>query len=113
MSVALSIAQHNRGENKIGMARGGQGYIMELDGSKSKSKPDWAGIQEEKLCTVPIGGKMRMVRFNILPGETKLSTKWKSRDFMDNPQDSDVRLPVRQILTYCVLAKTRYRYLLT
>ena len=112
VSAALTVAQrHHPKEDVIGMARGGQA-LFKFD-PKIRYKPDWAGVQQKNVCVVTIGRQNRTVCFNVLPGDTKLSTKWKSNDFLNDKDNVNLRMPIRQVLTYCELAETRYGYLLT
>ena len=109
--TALTVAQlEYQVKDRISMARGGQAYIRNLEG---KLKPDWAGIQEKASCVVSVKGKEQARCFNILPGDTKLSTKWKSEKFIHNEKKPNLRMPIRQLMTYCEYAETRYGYLLS
>ena len=109
--TALTVAQHEcQAKDRVSMARGGQACLRKLD---SRFKPDWAGIQEENSHVVSIDGKKQTRYFNILPGDTKLSTKWKSEDLLNDEENVNHRMPVRQLLSYCDHAETRYGYLLS
>jgi hypothetical protein len=46
----------------------------------------------------------RMAHTNLLPGDTKLSTKWKSEGIVQDKNNSEVKAAVQQILMYCVHA---------
>ena len=111
--AALIAAQRDhRAEERISMALGAKAYIKDVDGTMSRFRPDWAGIQDAQSYLVSMGGKEQKVRFNILPGDAKLSTKWTSENFKKNQYNRNLRMPVQQLLTYCECAKTRYGYLL-
>ena len=126
---------YGRSERQVFMVKGGQ---AEYCGSRSKYRPDWAGVFRlpDSIAYRPL---------NILPGETKLSSKWKSQDIrtgklsyidLEDEEDNDkhehkdnttnkgkdkeVRrsLPewlksLRQIFTYCLRSKVRYGYIIT
>ncbi|KAL8919894.1 MAG: hypothetical protein Q9172_004742 [Xanthocarpia lactea] len=118
VSDALAAAQkegpRNLAQNPIYMAKGGQALPPEVAGSKGgttrKLQPDWAGKKQLAGC-----GDLPP---NILPGDTKLSSKWHSSNMrfgivrdMDN---SEKWLPaIRQIYTYCLKANARYGFLIT
>jgi len=93
--------------NEIHMARGGHAWIPNMSDKKSL-RPDWAGItdrlthQNEKM-------PRRKCYINILPGDSKLSTKWSSQ----LPEGAEFKKPFFQLFKYCELAKVRYGYLLT
>ncbi|KAL8910075.1 MAG: hypothetical protein Q9171_004629 [Xanthocarpia ochracea] len=118
VSDALAAAQEegpsNLAQNPIYMAKGGQARSPEVPVSKGgttrKLRPDWAGKKEPAGCVdLPP---------NILPGDTKLSSKWHSSNMrfgivrdMDNKMKW---LPaIRQIYTYCIKANARYGFLIT
>lgn len=55
---------------------------------------------------------------NVLPGDTKISTKWSSRDIVEGPVQSEYTTkdwlrPFSQVYTYCVKANARYGYIIT
>ena len=75
--------------------------------------PDWAGIQGE-----PVDPSDQSLPENILPGDTKLSKKWQSRDIEKGEvtktyHKTDWLRPIAQIYTYCVQSGKRYGYLIT
>ncbi|KAF2650599.1 hypothetical protein K491DRAFT_782472 [Lophiostoma macrostomum CBS 122681] len=76
-----------------------------------RNKPDWAGIR----TTAPDD----IIRtLNILPGDTKLSYKWKSTQIVPKRIDKwDMTQtwfwPLRQIFTYCMNSNTRYGYIIS
>ena len=112
VSDALSTAQdhldNHLSSTKIYMVKGGQ---ADYPGSNSKLRPDWGAIRR----STPAISKNR----NILPGDTKLSTKWSSdyieRGHCENRWTGacDWFSPLKQIYTYCVRANARYGYLIT
>ncbi|KAL8644767.1 MAG: hypothetical protein Q9210_007082 [Variospora velana] len=74
---------------------------------KARLEPDWAGARRrngEKPLT-------------ILPGETKISTKWTSAQvppiMKAGVLDRDIYRPIGQIYRYCIFANARYGYLIT
>ncbi len=78
-----------------------------------KCGPNWGAVKNSTI-DVKSKGKAK----NILPGDTKLSSKWSSSTI--NPGDiekHDVRQdwyqPIAQIFTYCVRNNARYGYLIT
>ncbi|KAI4213159.1 MAG: hypothetical protein LQ349_009294 [Xanthoria aureola] len=104
VSEALATAQ--KGESMaadgshIFMARGGQAYFPKLP----------AGIKQSP-------GYPKQPP-NILPGDTKLGSKWKSSNIepgkVSKATNRDGWLAaIRQIYTYCVQTDARYGYLLT
>jgi hypothetical protein len=73
--------------------------------------PDWAGVYS-------IAFKDGERPANILPGDTKLSHKWKSRDIEPGivHKNDDVPQwlwPIMQVFTYCIKANSRYGYIIT
>lgn len=79
--------------------------------------PDWEGVLgSEDSC----GRQGILLPRNLLPGDTKPSTKW---DFSQLPlkhnhvsmysQDTEFIAPIRQIYTYGVRSNARYGYLIT
>ena len=114
VSEALSLAQgclYKPQTNKnVYMARGGQARIPE------KYRPDWAGIQAKTLHANEDGDTSKSK--NILPGDTKVSKKWSSRDIVPGLVQSehmsgDWLRPLNQLYTYCVKANARYGYIIT
>ncbi len=105
VSTALSVAQGhvkfrdtidaNEHPCEISMAKGGQAWIPK----ENKLAPDWAGIllscRENHLpdkCN-----KLRHY-LNVLPGDTKLSSKFKSKWGW---KDQRFKGPIIQVFTYC------------
>lgn len=94
--------------NEIHMARGGHGWIPNIPDQRSL-RPDWAGITD-RLIYRSEKTPRRKCHVSILPGDSKLSSKWRSsRD----PEDPEFKKPFFQIFKYCELAEVRYGYLLT
>ncbi|KAL8661170.1 MAG: hypothetical protein Q9202_005827 [Teloschistes flavicans] len=79
-------------------------------GDTRDHRPDWGGVRRPVQCA----GKQR----NILPGETKLSSKW-DRDKLPSGYDEHYSIayrfygPIQQIYTYCMRSNSRYGYLIT
>ncbi|KAL9128408.1 MAG: hypothetical protein Q9217_002899 [Psora testacea] len=113
-STALSAAQGylgTRHTEKIYMCKGGQANWP--GETRARRRPDWAAV---KYST--IDGKSKNRAKNILPGDTKLSSKWSSITI--NPgdiEDFDLKQnwyqPMAQIFTYCVRNDARHGYLIT
>jgi len=120
VSAALAASQ-SRSLNKrkspspreeIFMACGCQATILPRQDLKlNKKLPDWAGIMKGNTHKLP--EKNRIVHANLLPGDTKLSTKWNSKSIEKNKINSENKAPINQLLTYCVIAKVRYGYIIT
>lgn len=76
----------------------------------STYRPDWAGartIVKDPNQTI-----------NILPGDTKVSYKWRSAEIIPKEVNEDDLVqnwfwPLRQIFTYCMTFKTRYGYIIS
>lgn len=121
VTEALAKTQTNNGFNShakmVFMKKGGQAYIdpTESDEPPVKSQqtkrrlPDWAGVLESSKCS----GRPD----NILPGDSKLSSKWetsKIRVGKTSTSKGDRWMgPINQIYTYCIRANARYGYLIT
>jgi hypothetical protein len=124
VSAALAVSQRtplNAADfqdercGEIFMACGGQASIeprKDID-HKAKKKPDWAGIKKEDVQPLDVSGTTRTMHKNLLPGDTKLGTKWKSEKIVQNKNSAEVKAPIQQILSYCVKAHVRYGYLIT
>ncbi|KAL2042907.1 hypothetical protein N7G274_004667 [Stereocaulon virgatum] len=94
------------------MGRGGQGTFS----GSAKYRPDWAGIQSRPQQSNTARQDTRSK--NILPGDTKVSTKWSSHDIVSGPVQSEYTTkdwlrPLMQVYTYCVKANARYGYIIT
>lgn len=100
-------------EQRVEMVKGGQGYMVHKRRSQKPFKPDWAGI-----CSVSNDSTRPR---NILPGETKISSSWKSSDIPSclkgdgnvRPEQMHKLWPLRQILAYCLDFFARYGYIIT
>ena len=110
VSEALAKAQAVLGQTQdhIYMVRGGQ---AESPYPERKWKPDWGSVRMPKSGTLE-------KRKNLLPGDTKVSTKWSSAMIKtEEPQfsreDIDWMRPLRQIYSYCLRNETRYGYIIT
>ena len=113
---ALSVAQgclYKLPTTKtISMAKGGQGTFS----GSAKYRPDWAGIQSRPQQ--PNSARQDGRSKNVLPGDTKVSTKWSSHDIVSGPVQSEYTTkdwlrPLTQVYTYCVKANARYGYIIT
>ena len=104
-------------EDHIYMVRGGQAdppnppdpqKPQNPKSPKSKPrKPDWGAVVDRK-------NKSK----NLLPGDTKLSSKWSSSkiepgEVRYSHVQKDWMRPLEQIYTYCLRNNTRYGYLIT
>ena len=118
ISCALLVAQRagevdnlnkERLKNEeIYMARDGQACFPSENKIESSYRPDWTGIIPGKFYS----GTRCNSYINLLPGDTKLSSKWatNSKRFLSQ---LEFQKPWRQIFQYCLAAKVRYGYLLT
>lgn len=112
VSEALREAQaHLHQNDRIYMAHACFGEDVQSP-SKQPYKPDWAGIQADRLRA----GTERLQ--NLLPGDTKISTKFRIKDIQPGRVTSRVQVPewmkpFKQIFTYCCELNTRYGYLIT
>lgn len=110
VATALSHAQRQasgRGLRPpfVAMVAGGNAQSI------SGHRPDWARTR----ATVPDDPNQPV---NILPGDTKVSYKWKSTEIVPkevgkNDLEKNWFWPLRQIFTYCMNAKTRYGYIIS
>lgn len=120
VSNALAVAQDHlptiRSSGRIYMARGGQAQSPKAfpkGGNKQSSYPDWAAVRQLEST------RPRNIRSkNILPGDTKISSKWKSENMKYKDTDiynveSKAALPVWQVFNYCLKADVRYGYIIT
>lgn len=90
----------------------------ESRGKKKNQKPrspDWAGSK----CSTVNPNDPKVKAKNLLPGDTKVSKKWKSATIVTGDvkkadvEDKNWLQPVGQIYTYCVRSNARYGYLIT
>ena len=102
---------------RIYMCRGGQAKSP----GNAKCRPDWAAV---KNSTIDRQSEDRAR--NLLPGDTRLSTKWSIAKFQhglremlkNNAEIKDCAYqdwcrPIVQIFTYCVRNDARYGYIIT
>jgi len=110
VTTALSHAQRQSNDRGlrppfVEMVAGGNAQSI------SGHKPDWAGTR----TMVPDNPNQTV---NILPGETKVSYKWKSTEIVPKEVKANDMVqnwfwPLRQIFTYCMNFKTRYGYIIS
>jgi hypothetical protein len=110
VTTALSHAQRQSNDRGlrppfVEMVAGGNAQSI------SKHKPDWAGTR----TMVPDKPNETV---NILPGDTKVSYKWKSTEIVPKEVNANDLVqnwfwPLRQIFTYCMNFKTRYGYIIS
>lgn len=120
VSNALVVAQDQlpaiRSSGRIYMARGGQAQSPKAfpkDRKKQNSYPDWAAVRQLETT-----GPQDPKAANILPGDTKISSKWKSENMKDGDANiynvkSKAARPVLQVYNYCLKADVRYGYIIT
>ena len=137
VSNGLKAAQNQIGTDlpheKICMCEGKQAqppamvpesFKPDSKGKKQNQKPrnpDWAGRKPSTVDPNEPNGKAKKMNKakNLLPGDTKVSTKWKSARLPEGDVDKgEVRgkslfQPVGQIYTYCVRLNARYGYIIT
>ena len=123
---ALSAAQDRLGidhAQRIYMCKGGQAKWADSEVKPKRivrnrrkgdkyCRPDWAAVKGSTQDGASTKAK------NLLPGETKLGSKWSSSminpGFIDEEEfQEDWFQPISQIFTYCVRNKARYGYLIT
>ena len=108
VKTALSKSQRQCDKLKlphVKMVAGAEAIVP----SRRKLKPDWAGVRSTKWSQQAV---------NILPGDTKVSSKWVSSEI--EPGDiskaggtPNWAWPVMQMFTYCVNCNARYGYIIT
>lgn len=137
VSNGLEAAQEKIGADlpheKIYMCQGKQAQppsmVPEMPDPESKGKkqnrkhrnPDWAGIKSSTVNPNEPRRKSNKATKakNLLPGDTKLSRKWKSANLTRGDIikadviDKSWFQPVGQIYTYCVRLNARYGYIIT
>ena len=108
--TALSHAQ--RQSNSRGLQ---PPFVKMVAGGNARSipkhNPDWAGTR----TMVPDNPNQTV---NILPGDTKVSYKWKSTEIVPKEVNAKDLIknwfwPLRQIFTYCMNFETRYGYIIS
>ena len=97
---------------QIFMARGGQAILASLSSGSEPAKkagtyPDWAGIQRHDRDRIDTGQYL-----NVLPGDSKLSQKWKS-SMIEHSRKKGDRAPIKQVYNYCIAGRCRYGYIIT
>ena len=110
VTTALSHAQRQSNDHGlrppfVEMVAGGNAQSI------SGHKPDWAGTR----TMVPDNPNQTV---NILPGDTKVSYKWKSTEIVPKEVNAYDLVqnwfwPLRQVFTYCMNFKTRYGYIIS
>ncbi|KAL8965245.1 MAG: hypothetical protein Q9197_006603 [Variospora fuerteventurae] len=124
VSAALAAVQdeglkHPSGE--VYMVRGGQAEFPAQTTHQEKAANQEKAAQQEKRRFEPdwAGARRRNSEkpLTILPGETKISTKWTSAQVPPVMRygmlDKDKYRPIGQIYRYCLFANARYGYLIT
>ncbi|KAL8749807.1 MAG: hypothetical protein Q9199_007467 [Rusavskia elegans] len=112
----MATVRHSRGRDKSFNQgwRCGQAYFpglpLKQESTNRKLRPDWAGIKQSPGCPKQPP--------NILPGDTKLGSKWKSSNIEPGKVSKATNrggwlAAIRQIYTYCIKTDARYGYLLT
>ncbi|KAI1273455.1 hypothetical protein F5Y07DRAFT_411356 [Xylaria sp. FL0933] len=127
-SIILESLEHTSQDllfQGVSMVRGGQAQLYytwrdhvkktrskQVEKKRGKWFPDWAGLVDVQHYN------------NILPGDTKLSKNWRSRDLKrliaakgqrikKDDEGSNVIWPVRQLIHYCIESHMRYGYIIT
>ncbi|KAL9615676.1 MAG: hypothetical protein Q9160_009341, partial [Pyrenula sp. 1 TL-2023] len=102
---ALDKSSQRLLQKHIWMERGSAATVM----YKPECIPDWASHSS-------------VDDINILPGDTKFSRNWESKDLEENTDRSGQIVgkstavwlwPVRQLLSYCIGCNVRYGYIIT
>ncbi len=115
VSEALAAAQkpspQSSSDDVVYMVHGGQASISQAT-DKYSLYPDWGAVQR------PADGSdlhRSVKRKNILPGDTKLSSKWSSTKISadQGEMNDDDQYPISQIYRYCCNTNSRYGYLIT
>ena len=120
VSNALAVTQDNLNSlctsGRIYMVRGGQARRLESYPKKEKRRnsfPDWAAVKK-LATTVDVQDKA----CNLLPGDTKISSKWKSHGIKFGDRNAykstpNSARPIIQVFNYCLKANVRYGYIIT
>lgn len=121
LSDALDAAQpdlYSYREDHIHMAAGGVAKNPYFKRGNRRFEPDWAGIRNPQVVNRDKVSGLRLKPNNILPGETKLSSKWTSKKVKPG-RTSDLKRfhnwlrPMVQIFTYCVRSNARYGWIMS
>ncbi|KAL8925690.1 MAG: hypothetical protein Q9208_003373 [Pyrenodesmia sp. 3 TL-2023] len=120
-AVQKDSLRHPSGE-LVYMVRGGQAYhpgggVKKAEGLKKDrpTRPDWAGIRrpDHDSHVLDVSSKHK----TILPGDTKLSSKWTSHkippELPPGMLIQDWYQPIGQLYKYCTKSNARYGYLIT
>ncbi|KAK0710069.1 hypothetical protein B0T26DRAFT_805617 [Lasiosphaeria miniovina] len=122
VSTALSHAQlqsSDRGLRPpfVDMVAGGNAQRI------ARNKPDWAGTRAAAAAAAAApyddpNVAINILPVNILPGDTKVSYKWRSTEIVAKEVGANDLVqnwfwPLRQIFTYCMNFGTRYGYIVT
>ncbi|KAI4136998.1 MAG: hypothetical protein L6R39_007519 [Caloplaca ligustica] len=116
MMQRVSAALHATQRDDLGspprgtiyMAIGGQVSLPKGKTCVREQKPDWGGVLRPH--------DTRKKPKTILPGETKVSSKWSSDKIpIGHKQELPLEIakPISQLFRYCLLANARYGCLLT
>jgi hypothetical protein len=78
--------------------------------------PDWAGVR--RLSTRSDSDSYDHRPINMLPGDTKVSYKWNSKEIKATEVGRKKKVPewlwpIMQVFTYCIRLDTRYGYIVT
>ncbi|OAA61224.1 hypothetical protein SPI_05248 [Niveomyces insectorum RCEF 264] len=107
VNAALAFAaEHAKQPFRLNLCRSGRtSFTSEADRSY---KPDWAVCRDD---TTEVTGQMIPKYTSLMPGDTKPSSKWHSNFYTSSPPQWEN--PVRQVVTYCIGARSRYGFILT
>lgn len=110
VSEALAAAQRASLE-VVYMVHGGQSFVPQT-ADKPPLHPDWGAVQRPADGS---GLHCSVKGRNILPGDTKLSSKWSSTSITigKGEMTKDAKYPISQIYKYCCSTNSRYGYLIT
>ncbi|KAI4212011.1 MAG: hypothetical protein LQ351_005193 [Letrouitia transgressa] len=122
LAKAQDCSEGHLSRDPIYMARGGLAKVLEqgptskgTEERKGYKRPDWAGIFRSKSWEPQLDMSTKYI--NVLPGDTKLSKNWKSKDIPPGPtrgwKRNNILYPLNQIYTYCIRANGRYGYVIT
>jgi len=92
----------------INLGRAGRTYYE--PGGDRRYKADWGLCSNDRISEFDGGGYLYL---NLMPGDSKLSNKWKSSYYTDPRGRAHWKDPVRQILQYCIQSASRYGFIIT
>ncbi|KAI4173227.1 MAG: hypothetical protein LQ343_003054 [Gyalolechia ehrenbergii] len=108
------------------MVRGGQASLPGDDKKEKNGKlcrPDWAAVRRLHDVNMPlhtqttIEPRTMIKPRSALPGDTKISSKWKSSQIIDGELKTrpkgDWYKPIHQVYGHCKRARARYGYIIT